>query len=79
MLKELTKVEQRYDAVLGVIREGFSVTEVARKYGVSRQTQTWMCRYLEDGLGGLEERSSKPSRSSRQIAVSLEEQICELR
>ena len=31
-------MEQRYDAVLGVIRDGFTVTEVAQKFGVSRQS-----------------------------------------
>jgi hypothetical protein len=29
-------MEQRYDAVLGVTRDGFSVTEVAQKFGASR-------------------------------------------
>jgi hypothetical protein len=33
VLKEVSKVEQRYDAVLGVIWNGFSVTEVAEAYG----------------------------------------------
>lgn len=38
-------MEQRYDAVLGVILEGFSVTEVAQKFGVSRQSvHTWLQR-----------------------------------
>ena len=41
MLMELSKMEQRYDAVLGVVRDGFTVTEVARKFGVSRQTATY--------------------------------------
>ena len=36
MLVELTKMEQRYDAVLGVIRDGYTVSEVAQAYGVSR-------------------------------------------
>jgi transposase-like protein len=31
-------MEQRYDAVLGVLRDGFTVTEVAKKFGVSRQS-----------------------------------------
>jgi hypothetical protein len=30
-------MEQRYDAVLGVIRHRFTVTDVATKFGVSRQ------------------------------------------
>ncbi|HUX03740.1 MAG TPA: hypothetical protein VMV53_02380 [Acidimicrobiales bacterium] len=37
MLWETSKMEQRYDAVLGAIRDGFNVTEVARKFGVRRQ------------------------------------------
>jgi transposase len=48
MLWELSKMEQCYDAVLGVIRDGFSVTEVAQKFGVSRQSvHTWLQRYEE--------------------------------
>ena len=33
MLVELSKMEQRYDAVVGVIRDGLSVTEVAEAFG----------------------------------------------
>ena len=54
MLVELGAVEQRYRAVLEVLEEGVSVTEVARRYGVARQTvHGWLRRYAEDGLGGL--------------------------
>ena len=54
MLWESSKMEQRYDAVLGVIRDGFTVTEVAQKFGVSRQSvHTWMQRYEEGGLEAL--------------------------
>lgn len=35
---ELGLVEQRYKAVLEVLEGATSVTEVARRYGVSRQT-----------------------------------------
>jgi transposase len=42
MLRELRKVEQRYDAVLAVIRDGMRVIEVAEKFGVHRDTvHTW--------------------------------------
>ena len=51
MLWESSKMEQRYDAVLGVIRDGFSVTEVAEKFGVSRQSlHSWLARYEAGGL-----------------------------
>ena len=39
-------MEQRYDAVLGVIRDEFTVSKVAKKFGVSRQSvHTWLQRY----------------------------------
>ena len=73
MLWESSKMEQRYDAVLGVIRDGFSVTEVAQKFGVSRQAvHTWLKRYEEGGLGALGERSHRPSVSPNQMPAVIE-------
>ena len=80
MLWESSKMEQRYDAVLGVIRDGFSVTEVAQKFGVSRQSvHTWLQRYEGGGLEALNERSSRPVTSPAQIAGHVEARILELR
>ena len=39
VLVELSKVEQRYDAVLGVIRDGLTISEAAIAYGVSLPTR----------------------------------------
>ena len=51
--------EQRYDAVLAVIREGRTVKDVAGAVGVSRQTlHAWLSRYEAEGLDGLVDRSS---------------------
>ena len=45
MLVELSVMEQRYHAVMEVI-SGTPVTEVARRYGVSRQAvHGWLGRY----------------------------------
>jgi len=80
MLWQSSKMEQRYDAVLGVIRDGFSVTEVAKKFGVSRQSvHTWLHRYEAGGLEALAERSSRPATSPAQIAGRVEARILELR
>ena len=80
MLWESSKMEQRYDAVLGVIRDGFTVTEVAQKFGVSRQSvHSWMQRYKEGGLEALAEQSSRPATSPAQIDGRVEARILELR
>ena len=51
MLVELNLVEQRYQAVLEVL-EGATVTDVARRHGVVRQTvHEWLRRYAADGRG----------------------------
>ena len=69
MLVELGVVEQRYRAVLEVLDEGSSVTDVARRYGVARQTvHEWLRRYAHGGgLGGLVDRSSRPERCPHQM------------
>jgi hypothetical protein len=38
VLLELTVAEQRFNAVMDVIRDGLTMIEVAERYGVSRQT-----------------------------------------
>jgi len=65
---ELSKVEQRYEAVLAVIRDGLTVTEVAKAFGVGRQTvHVWLARYEEGGLAALGDRSHRPRTSPLQI------------
>jgi transposase-like protein len=57
MLLELSVVEQRYQAVLAVIRDGVPVIEVARRFDVSRQAvHRWLRRYKDQGLAGLADR-----------------------
>jgi len=80
VLKELSKVEQRYDAVMAVIRDGMSVTEVADKLGVHRDTvYAWMARYEAEGLEGLSDRSHRPHRSPLQMPAPVEARVLELR
>src|SRR5260221_702495 len=53
MLWELSVAEQRYRAVLEV-GAGVPVTEVAERYGVSRQSvHTWLARYRQEGISEL--------------------------
>ncbi|MBB6399014.1 transposase InsO family protein [Actinomadura coerulea] len=79
MLVELSVVEQRYQAVLQVLA-GASVTEVAGRFGVSRQAvHRWLSRYREQGLAGLSDRSSRPRSSPTRTPPEVEALICELR
>jgi transposase InsO family protein len=79
MLWELSVTEQRYRAVLEVMA-GVPVTEVAGRYGVSRQSvHAWLARYRDEGPPGLEDRSHKVRAHPWQIPAELEAAICELR
>ena len=79
MLVELGVVEQRYQAVLEVLG-GATVTDVARRYGVARQTvHGWLRRYADQGLAGLVDRSSKPESCPHQTPVEVEARIVEMR
>ena len=80
MLVELSKMEQRYDAVLGVIRDGYTVSEVARAFGVSRQSvHTWLARYEAGGLPALAEGSHRPKTSPLQMNPRTEARLLEVR
>ncbi len=79
MLWELSVTEQRYRAVLEVMA-GIPVTEVAGRYGVSRQSvHTWLGRYRDEGPPGLADRSHKVHAHPWQIPAELESAVCELR
>ena len=81
MLVELGVVEQRYRAVLEVLDEAVPVTEVARRYGVARQTvHEWLHRYANGGgLSGLADQSSQPESCPHQMPAAVEARVVALR
>jgi transposase len=80
VLLELTVAEQRFNAVMEVLRDGLTVIEVADRYGVSRQTvHGWLRRYATGGLEGLADRSHRPNTCPHQMPAEVEARICELR
>jgi transposase InsO family protein len=80
MLVELSVMEQRYQAVLAVVQDGWQVAEVAQRMGVSRQSvHTWIARYEAGGLAALADRSHKPASCPHQTSAEIEAEICELR
>jgi transposase InsO family protein len=80
MLVELSVVEQRYQAVLAVIRDGVPIVEVAGRFGVSRQAvHRWLRRYEDRGLPGLVDRSHRPPRCAHQMDPATEVWVLEAR
>ena len=72
--------EQRYQAVLAVLGDGRTVTEVARQWKVSRQTlHAWLARYDAQGLEGLADRSHRPGSCPHQLPAAVEALVLELR
>ncbi|MCA1694699.1 MAG: IS481 family transposase [Actinobacteria bacterium] len=79
-MRELSVAEQRYQAVLAVIADGRTMTEVAAQWGVSRQTiHSWLARYEKEGLEGLNNRSSRPENCPHQMPAEAEAAVLELR
>jgi transposase InsO family protein len=80
VLLEISKMEQRYEAVLGVVRDGRSVQEVADAFGVTRQSvHNWLRRYEHGGLAALDDGSHRPKTCPHQMAPTAEAMVLELR
>jgi putative transposase len=73
--KEECAVDQRLLFISDVLRGEFSMSELCRRYGVSRTTgYKWRDRYVSLGMEGLQERTSAPQRhpnSTPQAVVDL--------
>jgi transposase InsO family protein len=79
-MRELSVAEQRYGAVLAVIRDGSTVKDVAAAVGVSRQTlHAWLARYEAEGLDGLVDRSHRPRSCPHQMPAAVEAAVLEMR
>ena len=79
-MREISVAEQRYQAVLAVISDGLSISQVAGKVGVSRQTvHAWLARYEAEGLEGLTDRSHRPESCPHQMPARVEAAVLELR
>jgi transposase InsO family protein len=80
VLVELGLVEQRHKAVLEVLEGGLSVVEVARRFGVVRQTvHGWLRDYARDGIMGLADRSSRPASCPHQMSPEVEALVVTMR
>jgi transposase InsO family protein len=62
------------------VLDGSPVSEVAVRYGVSRQSvYTWRDRYAAGGIDGLRDASRRPRTSPSRLPAETEALVCELR
>ncbi len=77
---ETVAVEQREAFLRDRAMAVYSVTELCARYGISRKTgYKWLARFLEDGRGGLRDRSRAPHRCPHRIAAATAALICAAR
>ena len=81
VLVELGLVEQRYQAVLEVLNDGATVTDVARRYGVARQTVHRVAAQVRGARvwAGWRIESSRPLSCPHQMDPVVEARIVEMR
>jgi transposase InsO family protein len=75
-----TMSDSRREFVELALRSGSNMSELCRRFGVSRKTAyKWLGRYKEAGVPGLNDQSRRPKCSPKRTSVILEEQVVELR
>ena len=78
--KEICPMDQRVAFIADWLREEWTVTELAERYGVSRKTaHKWISRYEADPRQGLVEHSRAPDTHGRACASELRDTVLTLR
>lgn len=73
-------VEQRLEFVMLATREGAEMSELCRRFGISRPAgYKWVARFKAQGLAGLEDRSRRPTHSPGQCAAAVERAVLDVR
>src|SRR4029079_3128397 len=79
-MRELSVAEQRYRAVLAVISDGETVTDVAARFGVSRKTvHSWLAKYEAGGIENLGDGSHRLRSCPHQMDAGVEVELAVLR
>jgi transposase len=77
---ETCPMDQRVALIADYLRGEWSITELATRYGVVRQTvHKWVARYLADPEHGLAERSRAPHGHGRAMAAEIRTAVLALR
>src|ERR1044072_6999299 len=78
--RTLTPMSQRLEFVVLATQSGLAMSELCRRFGVSRKTgYKWLARYKAGGAEGLQERSRRPHHSPRLVAPVLADLVVAVR
>lgn len=78
--REVTVMTERVEFVMLARKEGTNISELCRRYGISRKTgYKFLKRHREEGVDGLYDRSRKPGRSPNATGSEIEGMILGLR
>ena len=73
-------MDQRVAFIADWLREEWTMTELAARYGISRKTAYyWVDRYQADPAQGLAERSRAPKQHGRAQSAEIRETVLQLR
>ena len=79
-MREMSVPEQRYQAVLAVISDGETVTDVAARFGVHRKTvHDWLAKYEAGGLENLGDRSHRTRSCPHRLGCDVEVALARMR
>lgn len=75
-----TTVDLRREFVELCVAEGANISELCRRFGVSRKTgYKWLSRHRASGVAGLQDESRRPLHSPSQTEASMESAVVKLR
>ena len=75
-----TVMEQRLELVLQAAQQGANISELSKRYGISRRVcYKWLDRYLRYGQDGLIDQSRRPATSPLRTDLAIEQQVIILR
>src|SRR5205085_1278765 len=78
--RELSIMEQRKEFVRLALSEGANVSELCRRFGISRETgYKWLARYRADSGAGFGDRSRRPHASPKRTVQAMEAEVLRLR
>ena len=77
--KDVSVMSQRVQFVVLAAAEGANVSELCRRFGVSRKTgYKWLSRYAAAGNAGLVDQSRRPWESAGRTSDDLERRVLAL-